>query len=414
MIDIKILRENPELIRKTVTTRNADVNVDELIRIDAEVRTLQGHIDELRHGLKSRSKGKPSDEERAELQQMSQTIKEKESVCSELDKQREEMILKLPNVNDPETPIGPTEDDNVTVKLVGDKPEYAFEPQPYYELPSVKPFIKTEEGARTSGSRFYYLTGKVAQLQQAVFRLTKDLIASEGFELVIPPLLVRERSMYGTGHFPADRFEIYHVNPEEDDLYLVGTAEVPLVSLHDGETLRAEELPRMYMAETTCFRREAGSYGKDQAGILRVHQFQKVEMVAFCKPEESRAMHERIRAMEERIISYFGLHFRVVDICTGDLGYPATRKWDIEAWFPSQQKYRELTSTSNTTDYQSRRLNIGFKENGGERSLVHTVNGTGVTDRLWLAILEQYQQADGSVKLPPALSTVLGWDTLHV
>jgi seryl-tRNA synthetase len=169
----------------------------------------------------------------------------------------------------------------------------------------------------------------------------------------------------------------------------------------------------MYMAETTCFRREAGSYGKDQAGILRVHQFQKVEMVAFTTPEKSQELHARVRAVEEKIISHFGLHYQVVDICTGDLGYPATRKWDIEAWFPSQNKFRELTSTSNTSDYQTRRLNIGYRDESGERKLLHSVNGTGVTDRLWLAILEQYQQADGSIKLPPALHNHLPWTTLE-
>jgi seryl-tRNA synthetase len=363
--------------------------------------------------LKSRSKGKPTDEERQILQDLSKSIKEKEVELNDLEQQRTNLLVKLPNINDPETPIGATEDFNKVVATVGEKPVFDFEPVPYYDLPSVKPFIKLEEGTRTSGSRFYYLTGKIAMLQRAVFRAASQIIADEGFELVIPPLLVRERAMYGTGHFPADRFEIYHVNPEEDDLYLVGTAEVPLVSLHDGETLNATDLPKMYMAETTCFRREAGSYGKDQAGILRVHQFQKVEMVAFTTPDKSQELHARIRAVEEKIISHFGLHYQIVDICTGDLGYPATRKWDMEAWFPSQNKFRELTSTSNTSDYQTRRLNIGYRDESGERKLLHSVNGTGVTDRLWLAILEQYQQADGSVKLPPALHSYLPWTTLE-
>ena len=413
MIDIALLRTNPELVRASALSRNADDCIDELLEIDGKVRSQQTEVETMRHDLKSRSKGKPTDEERQILQDLSKSIKEKEVELNDLEQQRTNLLVKLPNINDPETPIGATEDFNKVVATVGEKPVFDFEPVPYYDLPSVKPFIKLEEGTRTSGSRFYYLTGKIAMLQRAVFRAASQIIADEGFELVIPPLLVRERAMYGTGHFPADRFEIYHVNPEEDDLYLVGTAEVPLVSLHDGETLNATDLPKMYMAETTCFRREAGSYGKDQAGILRVHQFQKVEMVAFTTPDKSQELHARIRAVEEKIISHFGLHYQIVDICTGDLGYPATRKWDMEAWFPSQNKFRELTSTSNTSDYQTRRLNIGYRDESGERKLLHSVNGTGVTDRLWLAILEQYQQADGSVKLPPALHSYLPWTTLE-
>ena len=414
MIDIALLRTNPELVRASAVSRGAKDCIDELISVDTAVRTLQTEVESMRHDLKSRSKGKPTEEDRIILQELSKQIKEKEAELAKLEASRSDLLITLPNINDPETPVGATEDFNKVVATVGEKPVFDFEPLPYYELPSVKPFIKLEEGTRTSGSRFYYLTGKIAMLQRAVFRAASQIIADEGFELVIPPLLVRERAMYGTGHFPADRFEIYHVNPEEDDLYLVGTAEVPLVSLHDGETLNAADLPKMYMAETTCFRREAGSYGKDQAGILRVHQFQKVEMVAFTTPENSRALHARVRAVEEKIIAHFGLHYQVLDICTGDLGYPAARKWDIEAWFPSQGKFRELTSTSNTTDYQTRRLNIGYRNEAGERALVHSVNGTGVTDRLWLAILEQYQQKDGSVKLPPALHSYLPWTTLDV
>lgn len=414
MIDIALLRTNPELVRASAVSRGAKDCIDELISVDTAVRTLQTEVESMRHDLKSRSKGKPTEEDRVILQELSKQIKEKEAELAKLEASRSDLLITLPNINDPETPVGATEDFNKVVATVGEKPVFDFEPLPYYELPSVKPFIKLEEGTRTSGSRFYYLTGKIAMLQRAVFRAASQIIADEGFELVIPPLLVRERAMYGTGHFPADRFEIYHVNPEEDDLYLVGTAEVPLVSLHDGETLNAADLPKMYMAETTCFRREAGSYGKDQAGILRVHQFQKVEMVAFTTPENSRALHARVRAVEEKIIAHFGLHYQVLDICTGDLGYPAARKWDIEAWFPSQGKFRELTSTSNTTDYQTRRLNIGYRNEAGERALVHSVNGTGVTDRLWLAILEQYQQKDGSVKLPPALHSYLPWTTLDV
>lgn len=413
MIDIALLRENPDVVKAAVESRKADVSVHDLVVLDAEVRTLQNEVETLRHNLKSRSKGKPSDEERAELQKLSQFIKEREGVLGEKEAARTEQLLKLPNINDPETPVGATEDDNVVMRTGGAVPQFSFTPRPYFELPSVAPYLHSEQGVHVSGARFYYLTGKLAALQRAVFRAVGDMIAAEGFSFVVVPLLVRERAMFGTGHFPAERNEVYTVNPGEDDLFLVGTAEVPLVSLHDGQTLEKKTLPRMYAAETSCFRREAGSYGKDQQGILRVHQFQKIEMVVFTTPDESRQMHRKILDVEEKIIAAFGLHYRVVNICTGDLGFPATQKFDIEALFPSQQKYRELTSTSNTTDYQTRRLQINYKD-GDVRALAHTVNGTAATDRLWLAILEQHQQEDGSVKLPKILHKYLPWDTLEV
>ena len=301
MIDSNILRNQTDRVRESVVSRKASVDVDALLRCDAEVRTLQSHVDELRHGLKSRSKGKPTDEERTELQRLSQEIKTKETELATREHTRNELLQMLPNLNDSETPIGESEADNVVVKIVGEQQHYDFQPKPYHELASVKPLLKCAEGVRTSGSRFYYLTGKLAQLQRAVFDIALEFITRDGFELIVPPILVRERAMFGTGHFPADRSEIYEVNPGDDNLFLVGTAEVPLVSLHDGETLSVNELPKKYVAQTCCFRREAGSYGKDQAGILRVHQFQKIEMVALTTPNESRAMHERIRALEDRI-----------------------------------------------------------------------------------------------------------------
>lgn len=418
MLDINLIRQNPELIKATLESRHVDVSIEDLLNIDVAVRNLQGELDAKRHTLKASSVGKPTEDDRKILQKLSQSIKEGDAELTKLEKSRTELLMKLPNLNESETPIGETEADNIVVSIHGTRPTFNFEPRPYYEIESVKPFLKMEEGARTSGSRFYYLTGKLALLQRAIFRAALDIMIAEGFEIVIPPLLVRERAMFGTGHFPADQFEIYHVNPEDDNLYLVGTAEVPLVSLHDGETLSYESLPRMYMAETTCFRREAGSYGKDQAGILRVHQFQKIEMVIFCAPEDSSKFHMRIRVIEEKIAQAFDLHYQIIDVCSADLGFPAARKFDIEAWFPSQKKFRELTSTSNTTDFQSRRLNIGYRpatdNKTSERALVHTVNGTGITDRLWLAVLEQHQRADGSVELPKILQAYLPWNILTV
>lgn len=412
MIDIAILRKNPDLVRETVRSRNAAADIDALLALDERVRTAQQILDESRHGLKQRSQSKPTSEERAALQKLSADIREQERELTTFETQRDGVLTTLPNFNSPETPVGTSEADNQVVRTVGDAPSFDFEPKPYWELPSVTPHLHLEQGSRVSGSRFYYLSGPLALLQRAVFDVVHAIVARHGFIRIVPPVLVREPAMYGTGHFPAERNEIYSVNPGEDDLFLVGTAEVPLMSLHADEIITDGELPKMYVAETTCFRREAGSYGKDQQGILRVHQFQKIEMVALVTPEESVQMHKKFLAIEEEIVQTFGLHYHVLNICTADLGYPAAQKFDIEAYFPSQQRYRELTSTSNTTDYQTRRLHIRCRRADGSATLAHSINGTGATDRLWLAILEQYQQADGTVRLPTVLHDRLPWKTL--
>lgn len=413
MIDLAYIRAHAEEVKENVKNRNAAVSIDELLVCDEATRTLQQRVDELRHELKSRSKSAPSAEKRKQLQMLSEEAKKAETDLKTSLEKRTELLLSVPNNSEPETPVGKTEDENKIVRVVGEAPKFKFAPVPYYELPSVKKCLHTEAGTRTSGARFYYLSGDLVLLKRALFDIVFERACAAGFLPVVPPQLVRERAMFGTGHFPADRFEVYNVNPEEDNLYLIGTAEVPLISLHDGETLVGEDLPRKYVAETTCFRREAGSYGKDQAGILRVHQFQKIELVAFATPEQSQALHKEILAFEEGVVALFNLHYQVVDICTADLGYPAARKFDIEAWFPAQQKFRELTSTSNTTDFQARRLGITYKS-GQEKPLVHTVNGTAITDRLLLALLEQNQQPDGTVIIPKELAKRSGIKILGV
>lgn len=413
MIDITVLRKQPDLVREAARSRNVTVDIDALLAYDERVRSLQRSLDEARHELKQLSQKKPSDDERAALQARSAAIREQQQQCATIEAQRDLLLAALPNMNDPETPIGTTEADNVVLRAWGEKPSYQFTPKPYWELPSVTPHVHQKQGSAVSGSRFYYLSGPLALLQRAVFDVVHEIIGRHNFVRTVPPLLVRENAMFGTGHFPADRNEVYSVNAGEDDLFLVGTAEVPLMSLHADELFPARALPKIYVAETTCFRREAGSHGKDQHGILRVHQFQKIEMVALTTPQESRAMHRMFLAIEEEIVQAFELHYRVVNICTADIGYPASQKFDIEAYFPSQQTYRELTSTSNTTDFQTRRLHIRYKELDGSVTFVHAINGTGATDRLWLAILEQNQQEDGSVRMPSVLHDRLPWKTLR-
>lgn len=413
MLDIAYIRAHADAVKENVKNRQAAVSIDELLACDEAARTWQQRVDEARHELKSRSKSVPDAEERAQLQAISEEAKKAEFELKIYLKKRKELLMAVPNNSEPETPTGESEDENKVVRVVGDAPKFKFTPVPYYELSSVKKCLHTAAGARTSGARFYYLTGDLVLLRRALFDIVYERAVAAGFLPMAPPQLVRERAMFGTGHFPADRFEIYSVNQKDDDLYLIGTAEVPIISFHDNETLLADDLPRKYVAETTCFRREAGSYGKDQSGILRVHQFQKIELVAFTTPEQSQKLHKEILEFEEKVVALFGLHYQVVDICTADLGYPAARKFDIEAWFPAQQKFRELTSTSNTTDFQTRRLGIMYRA-GQEKQLAHTVNGTAITDRLLLALLEQNQKVDGTVQIPKKLAKRSGIKILGV
>jgi seryl-tRNA synthetase len=269
-----------------------------------------------------------------------------------------------------------------------------------------------ERGAKVSGSRFYYLRGKLAILERAIMQFALDTMVAKGFELMLPPILVGEQAMYGTGFFPADKNEVYSVNPEDDNLFLIGTSEVPLVFYHSNETLEEADLPKKYVAITPCFRREAGSYGKDTKGLFRVHQFYKVEMVVLTTPENSVQTHDELLGFEEEFLSALGFHYQVVNICSGDLGFPAAKKYDCEGWFPGQGRFRELTSTSNTTDYQARRSVIKYKTKSGERALVHTLNGTVTSDRPLLAVIENYQQADGSVIIPEVLRKYTGFDKI--
>ena len=286
---------------------------------------------------------------------------------------------------------------------VGEPPSFDFEARDHLDLGRALGLIETEKAAAASGSRFAYLMGGLVMVELALIRYAVDILVEEGFEPVVPPVLVREQALYGTGYFPGEREMIYEV--EKDELFLVGTSEVALGALHADEILEAGTLPRRYAGISTCFRREAGAAGKDTRGIFRVHQFDKVEMFSFVEPDKGKEEHERLLAIEERILSGLEIPFRVVDIAVGDLGAPATRKFDCEAWIPSQGRYRELTSTSNTTDYQARRLNCRFRpEPGASPEPVHTLNGTATAvGRTLLAIMENHQQADGTIQIPQAL-----------
>ena len=306
----------------------------------------------------------------------------------------------IPNLPDSDAPDGWTDDDAVEIRRVGEPPSFEFEVRDHLELASPLGWIDMERGARVSGSRFAYRFGDVALLELALYRFALDRLAGSGFLPVLPPVLVREPAMYGTGFLPTDEVNIYRI--ERDDLYLTGTSEVALAAIHMDEELDEDSLPLRYAGFATNFRREAGAAGKDTRGMFRVHQFDKVEMYVYCLPEESPEWHERLLAQEEAIVQELGVPYRVMNIAAGDLGASATKKYDIEAWFPSQERYREITSCSNTTDYQARRMSIRFRREG-RLEFAHTLNGTAVTARAMLAIMENFQDEDSSVAVPTAL-----------
>jgi len=316
-----------------------------------------------------------------------------------------EVAARLPNVPDEAAPDGLSEEDNVEVRRWGEPPAFDFEPRDHLALGEALGLLDVERAAKTSGSRFAYFIGSAVRIQFALVQMGLDFAEARGFALVIPPVLVREEAMFGTGFLPTDAVNIY--STREDDLYLAGTSEVPLASLHAHEILDAGGLPKRYVGYSTCFRREAGTYGKDMRGIFRLHQFDKLEMYSFVLPEDSRSEHERFLGWEEEFFRSLEVPYRVVDTCIGDLGASAARKFDLEAWVPSQGKYREVTSTSNTTDFQARRLECRVRVPDGNRT-VHTVNGTlCAIGRTLIALLENNQWADGSVTLPKALHPYL-------
>lgn len=415
MLDTKFIKENIALVEKNNASRNVKIDLKKLLDLDAQRKTLQTEIEGLRNERKKISKTKPTDVEIIEMRKLGDKLQQMEERLRPLENQISEILYQIPNLNHATVPLGKDEMENKVMEKVGEKSKFSFEPKQHFEVAAAKELIDSETGAKVSGSRFYYLKGKLALLERAIMEYGLQKALARGFELVLPPVLVRERAMFGTGFLPADKNEIYQVNSGEDNLYLIGTSEVPLIALHDNEIFQKKDLPKKYCAVTPCFRREAGSYGKDQSGILRVHQFYKVEMVVFCEQEKSWEIHEEILAIEKEILNDFGLPYQVVNICSGDLGFPAAKKYDLEAWLPGQKKYREMTSTSNTTDFQSRRLNIKYKKSADGKAgqvLVHTLNGTVVTDRALIAIIENYQQKDGHIAIPKVLQKLVGFEKI--
>jgi seryl-tRNA synthetase len=381
MIDVRAARRDPEGFRAAVARKGAGEAFDELMAADTRWRELETRVTELR--AKTNLKGKPTPEQLEELRVVKEELKRLEDEHGEAERARDEALSRVPNPPHESTPDGETEEDAQELKRWGEPPQLV-DPKEHTEIGR----FEMERAARVSGSRFGYWLGDAALLALAMYRFALDRLVKEGFTPALPPVLVREEAMYGTGFFPTERSNIYAI--EGDDLYLTGTSEVGMAGLHMAETL--DELPLRYAALSTNFRREAGAAGRDTRGMFRVHQFNKVEMFVYQRPEESWAEHERLLAIEESLMQELGLPYRVVNVAAGELGDPAAKKYDIEAWFPSQERYREITSCSNTTDFQARRLGIRFR---GEHGLepVHTLNGTAVVDRVALAILENFQGA---------------------
>jgi seryl-tRNA synthetase len=394
MIDIRAARNDPEAYRDALARKGAADSFDALMEVDREWLALVPTVDALRG--RTKLKGKPTPEQLEELKTVKDDLARAEESLAATAARRDELLAQVPNPPDPSAPDGATDDDAEELRRVGDPPTFAFEPKDHLELANVD----MERGARIAGSRFAYRMGSFALAELALYRFALDRVARRGFVPVLPPVLVREPAMYGTGFLPTDAVNIYAI--ERDDLYLTGTSEVALAGLHLGEILDAEELALRYAGYSVCFRREAGAAGKDTRGMFRVHQFDKVEMFVFCEPVRSSEEHEQLLAIEEELVGELGLPYRVVSIAAGDLGASATKKYDIEAWFPTQERYREITSTSNTTDYQARRLDVRYRSDTGVRH-VHTLNGTAVTARALLAIVENFQDERGVVRVPDVL-----------
>jgi len=411
MLDLKAIRSDPERVKAALARRGAAEQVDELLALDARRRELLPEVENAQAERKTLSKQigekKQAGEDAEELMATVQGLKERiESAKEELEgveAKLDKLALTLPNVPDPDAPEGMTEEDAVVIREVGERPEFDFEPRDHLEIGTELGLIEMEKAAELSGSRFAYLKGDLVLLELALVRFAIELVRGEGHEPVVPPVLVREEALEGTGMFPGDRDQIYEI--PKDELFLTGTSEVALAGLHADEILDADTLPLRYCAFSTCFRREAGAAGRDTRGIFRVHQFDKVEMFSFVEPAASKDEHERLLAIEERILGELEIPYRVVNVAVGDLGAPAAKKYDCEAWIPSQGRFRELTSCSNTTDYQARRLGARYRpEEGASPRSVHTLNGTAcAVGRTIIALIENRQESDGSFTLPKTL-----------
>ena len=417
MLDVALLRSSPQTIGGSMARRGVDIPLEDLIETEARIRRLRHEADQTRASQRTLGKkiaGLAGDEKReaiARASSLSRRIKDLNAEVTSLSEQFYREWHTLPNLVDPTAASGHSEEDAEEVRRVGEIPNFDFQPADHQSLGESLDVIDTKRAAKMAGARFGYLKGKAALLEFALIQWSMDHLVGEGLVPMVTPVLVREMALFGTGFFPGDRQQVYEI--PTDELFLAATSEISLAAYHADEILDPDELPLRYAGFSTCFRREAGTHGKDTRGIFRVHQFDKVEMFTFCRPQDSPAEHERILSIEEKLVQELELPYRVVNVAAGDLGASAAKKYDIEAWFPSWNTFREITSCSNTTDYQARRLKIRTRNPDGNR-LVHTLNGTAVAiGRVIIALLENHQQSDGSVVMPKALQPYLGFDRIE-
>jgi len=409
MLDIKIIRNNPDLVKDNITKRNLSLNLDDFLEIDAEKLELIVKVDELRAIKNKVSKEIPtlSNEERpakiSEMKKLWSDLEILEQKQKDIEKSWNNLYYQIPNLLDSTASVWKTDENNIIEKKFLEPTSFDFEPKTHYEIGEKKDWIDIEKGSEVSGSRFWYLKGDIVLLQFAIINFVISKLVAKWFTPILPPVMVKEKAMFGTG-FLADQTDwLYRVNPDDDDLHLVWTSEVPVTSYHAWETLDLENA-KMYVAYSPCFRKEAGSAWKDTKWILRWHQFDKVEMVVFCKAGEGQKMHDFMVSVEEEIWQELKIPYNKLNVCSWDLWNPAMKKYDLEAWMPWEQKYREVTSCSNVWEYQSRRLAIKYKDESGKSQYVHTLNWTiTALGRTMIAIIENYQTAEGDVRIPDVL-----------
>ncbi len=419
MLDLKWIRENPEVLKKAIEQKGSSLDVEELLKRDSELVSLKTEIQELQAKRNNHSKKIPkaTPEERPVL------IEEGKKIGAQIDQLKpelataeealNELLYLVPSVPSPEAPVGKNEEDNVEIKRVGEPPQFSFKARDHVELLEVNNWAEFEKIGEVCGSRSYSLKNEMVLLELCVHRLAMDKLMAKGFNLVSMPSLAREKALIGTGHFPEGRDQVYYL--PEDDLYLSGTAEVQLNFLHAGEILKESDLPILYAGYSPCFRREAGSYGRDVRGLIRVHQFMKVEQYIVCKndPVESAKWHQMLLETSEEIVNELELPYRVVECCTGDMGTGKVRMFDVECWVPSEEKYRETHSCSSLHDWQARRTNTRYRDANGKATFCHTLNNTAVaTPRILVSLLENHQQVDGSIRLPKSLRPYFGKDVI--
>jgi len=418
MIDIKRARADIAAYKQNIKDRNLKIDFDEFLTLEEEKNALSRKIDELRNTKNVVSKEIPT----LDAEKRQEKIIEMKTLWGELEKLEEKykpleekyvyILHRLPNFLDPTAAIGDGDSGNKAVEFFMEKTSFDFTPKNHWEIWEANNWIDLEKWAEVAGARFWYLKGELALLNMAIINYAISFLTQKGFEFIIPPYMVKEASLFGTGFLPAGEDGVYAVNPWEDDLFLIGTSEIPLTSYHMNETIDLEK-PKLYFGYSPCFRREAGSYGKDMKWILRGHQFEKVEMVVFCKPEESQKMHDMMVDVEENIWQSLKIPYQKLNVCSGDLGNPAMKKYDLEAWMPGQEKYREITSCSNIGDFQSRRLGVKYVNSEWKKDFVHTLNGTVIAlSRCLIAIMENYQTHDGKVMIPEVLQPFMGGKTM--